>query len=426
MSASKHQPTAGSAPLISRTILLAGLLALAAPALAAPLPLTDAMRLAAGEAPMLAAEAARSQAAREDAVRADALPDPMLMVGVNNLPITGGDAFRLGADMMTMRQIGVTQEWPSRSKRAARRAAAEATVDERVASEAATRLAVQRETALAWLQRWRAETELVLLDEIRSETARGAELIETRLAAGRGGAADALAARAELVALDQRRVAIRTDIATATAELARWLGEQASRPLAAEPAFDQLPLPAAELRAQLAGHAELQLAARRSDQAERAVDVARANTRPDLRFGASYGARSGGASDMLMLEVGVGLPLFRANRQDRDIAARRAESDAAQAEYDDLHRRQRAALERELANWHGLLEQQARLREQRMPLARDRVALALTGYRSGEPLQPWIEAHHEQMATYFDYARIRAELGASWVRLATLLPETAQ
>jgi outer membrane protein, heavy metal efflux system len=426
MSQANPSPTQRSAPSCIACIAWLALAALA-PSMAHSdtLSIADAMRLATREAPLLAAEAARVSAAREDAVRADALPDPTLTLAVDNLPITGNQAWQLGADMMTMRRVGLMQDWPSRAKRDARRALAEANVGERAASETATRLMVQREAALAWLERWQAELELRLLDELRAETERTAELIDARLRAGQGNAADVLGARAELVALDTRRIGAEADIAASRASLARWLDAEAGRALDAEPDFDVLPVAAAVLHAQLDRHAALQLAGSRAEASERAVAVARAERRPDLRFGAAYGARSGGAADMLMLEVGIGLPLFAGNRQDRDVAARRAESDAARADLDDLRRQQRTALERELAQWEGLRRQTEAFRTQLLPLSRDRVALALTGYRSGGPLQAWTSAHHDQTQALLDYARTRAALGASWVRLATLLPESA-
>ena len=45
----------------------------------------------------------------------------MLTVGIDNLPITGRDAFDTRIDDMTMKKIGLRQEIPARAKRKAQR-----------------------------------------------------------------------------------------------------------------------------------------------------------------------------------------------------------------------------------------------------------------------------------------------------------------
>src|SRR5258708_28402005 len=48
-------------------------------------------------------------ASREMAVAAAQLPDPVLKLGVDNLPVNGADRFSLTRDFMTMRRIGFVQ-----------------------------------------------------------------------------------------------------------------------------------------------------------------------------------------------------------------------------------------------------------------------------------------------------------------------------
>ncbi len=44
----------------------------------------------------------------------------MLKAGLDNLPVSGPDKFRPNADFMTMRRIGIEQQWLFREKRQAR------------------------------------------------------------------------------------------------------------------------------------------------------------------------------------------------------------------------------------------------------------------------------------------------------------------
>src|SRR5581483_10717283 len=91
-----------------------------------PLSLAEALRLAQSESRQLAAQEAAVTAAREMSVSAGQMPDPVLRLGVDNLPVTGDDRFSTTADFMTMRRIGVMQEIPREEKRRLRTSAASA------------------------------------------------------------------------------------------------------------------------------------------------------------------------------------------------------------------------------------------------------------------------------------------------------------
>ena len=115
---------------------------------AAPLTLEQALELA-----VQRSEAARSSragvlGATEAARAAGQLPDPMLRAGIENLPVTGADRFSTTRDSMTMKRIGIAQEWVSSDKRAARQAAADAMVGREGISLQAIAAEVRVQTAL--------------------------------------------------------------------------------------------------------------------------------------------------------------------------------------------------------------------------------------------------------------------------------------
>jgi outer membrane protein TolC len=163
----------------------------------------------------------------------------------------------------------------------------------------------------------------------------------------------------------------------------------------------------------------------RVESAAAAVNLARAQTRPDWSVEASYGVRERERSDMLMLEVGVSLPWFSGNRQDRDVLARDAEYRQSLAEQEDERRVLLADLDAAFARWEAL-QRQVTLHEQRLlPLAADRSALALASFRGGNPLQPWLDARVAELEVQRAHAAHLAELGRAWASLAFLLPETS-
>ena len=90
----------------------------------------ETLRLAVERAPSLNARQSQTQAAREEAIRAAALPDPQLTFGLDNWPVTGSQAFDWRAEDMTMKRIGLMQEFPARAKRQARQAVADRAVEQ--------------------------------------------------------------------------------------------------------------------------------------------------------------------------------------------------------------------------------------------------------------------------------------------------------
>src|SRR5262245_30070202 len=97
------------------SLRVATLAAATLPVLASATPLTLDIAL---ELAVQRSEAARSAragvaSATEAARVSGALPDPTLSAGIENLPVTGGDRFSTTADSMTMKRIGISQEWLS-------------------------------------------------------------------------------------------------------------------------------------------------------------------------------------------------------------------------------------------------------------------------------------------------------------------------
>ncbi len=111
--------------LLRVVLLLVGGSSLAAAPDGALLPLDEAIELGLARSYRIASQRAAVGAANEMSARAGALPDPKLRFGIDNLPITDSDRFRYDRESMTMRRIGVMQEFPNAGKRdATRRGAA--------------------------------------------------------------------------------------------------------------------------------------------------------------------------------------------------------------------------------------------------------------------------------------------------------------
>lgn len=425
----ERTPARGAGRPPSWVLLLLALIPPVAPAQAAadasaPVSLPQAVALASARAPMLEARRHALLAAREEAARAGALPDPMFGVGIDNLPASGGDAFDGSAEDMTMRRISLSQQIPSAAKRRAQTALAARETELAEAMSSAELLAVRRASAEAWIELWAAQREYLALQAQREQAGLAQRLARARAASGAGSVAEALAAAAAVLELDERLEAARAGEQAAQAGLARWLGDTAPVASAEAVDFTRLPLAEAALMDGIDRSGALLPASAQVEAAAAAIDAARADKRPDWNVGVAYGLRQGRRSDMLSLEVGIGLPLFARSRQDHGIAAREADYRATLAAREDLRRQQRAQLQADLARWHGLQRQVERYRSALLPLARDRSAAALAAYRAGAPLQPWLDARRDELDAEMAQVRTLGDLGRAWAALAYLLPES--
>jgi outer membrane protein TolC len=388
----------------------------------ATLSLDAAMHQAIDRAPLLDARRAESKSAQQEAARAGALPDPQLTVGIGNLAVQGPGAFTAGGDSMTMRTVGISQALPSRSKRRAERAIGSAQMDLAVSAELATALSIRQQVADAWIGAWGAQREAIMLQSLQQAWEQDVAVAKARLRGGTGSAAEVLAARMQSLDLENRIDDANARKAQARAGLARWLDTPAEQPLAQPPDFAVLPHDQASLLGSLDRQGNLLGWPAREQAAEAALAAARADRYPEWNLGMSYGSRARGLSDMVSLQVGVSLPLFTRNRQDRGISARAAEVDAVRAAHDDARRQQVEAIQSAWARWQSLGQQVRRHRDALLPLANDRVALALAAYRGGGDIQPLLEARRDEIAHHIDYVRMQADYGRAWAALAYLLP----
>jgi len=397
---------------------------------AADLSFDDALRIAAERAPMLQARQSQVTASREESARAAALPDPQLTLGLANWPVTGADAFDFRTDDMTMKQVGLMQEFPARAKRQARQAVADRTVEQAQALSVAERLAVRQAVAQAWIALWAAQREVAALQALQEPTDVAVRAARARLAGGTGSAVDAMATQNAALELENRIDAAEASLEAARASLARWLGEEPAtlRIDGAPPELTTLPAAPATLLASLDRQGPLLPWRSREAVAEARVEAAIAEKRPDWSLGVTYGQRertpeSVSRSDMLMVEFAIDLPLFPRNRQDRGVAARRAELDAVAAEREDARRAQAERVRMTLAEWEGVRRQVVRKETESLPLARDRAKTALAAYAAGGDLQPWLEARRDEIELHVMHARHLGELGRAWAALAYLMPE---
>jgi outer membrane protein TolC len=383
-----------------------------------PLTLTEAQRLAVERSTKLVARQSAGIAAREMAVAAGRLPDPVASLRIENLPVTGEDRFSLTRDFMTMRSIGVMQEITRADKREARSARFEREAEKSGAERAADAAAIRRDTALAWLDRYYADAMSGVIAEQQRAAADEIAATETAFRAGRGSVADVLAARAALIALDDRASDLAQRGNAATIGLARFIGDAATAPLAGRPDIDSLRIDPRTLDADIRHHPQIAVLDRREALAAAEVAVAQTERKPDWTLEVMYSQRGPAYSNMISVGVSVPLPWDRARRQDRDVAAKLALLDEVRAERDDMLRAHAAEVRSTLVMWQSNRERSARYSRELLPVALERTQAVLAAWRGakaslGDVLaarRGEIDVRMQALQLEWDAARAWAEL----------------
>lgn len=404
--------------------IMGSLVALGALAEEPPMPLAEAIALAAEQAPALTARQTSVQSAQHLSDSAGRLPDPELVVGVDNLPINTADAYSFTRDFMTMRKVGVMQSFPNAAKRRLQKARAGAQVEVAAAQWVETQLDVKRRAAEAWVSVFAAELGLRRLRELKPEFELQVVASRAQVTGGRGSSADVVAALGARGELEDRIAEAERDVRQARAELARWVGPAATRPLAEAPSFVVTPEQTQRLLATTHEHGAIQSLTAMAKTARVDVDLARAEKRPDWSAELAFAKRGPDFSNMVSLEFRVGLPLFAKHRQNPVIAAQYERLRGVEAQRDDELREHVAMLQTVIAAWETAQLRAARFERELIPLARERGQLALVAYRAGRsPLKPVLDAFEAEVDVTRTYATVLGDLGRSWAYLNFLKVE---
>ena len=394
------------------------------PLIAAELSLFDAVELAERDSPKLLARLASIESAEASIGPAGQLPDPELVLGVENLPIDGDDRFSLTRDFMTMRKLGVMQSFPGREKRELRsELAASAALRERalLLSEG---LGVKEAVARAWIAVSTAERRVELLESLRVTARAQIDATSAALAAGRATAADGVAAQSARIALEERIEAARADLEIARADLTQWLPEGGTQALSVPPDWLDLGIDPDSLIGKIEHHRELLVFQADARSAAAELALARAQKRPDWSLELIYAQRGPAFSNMLSLQFRVGLPVFARARQAPSIRSKQASLERVEAEREAARRMYVTELRKSLIAWRSAAKRMRLYEQDLLPLADDRAAVALAAYQSGTgDLAATLATLDAAIETRLAYSDLLGTLAQAWASLHFAFPE---
>lgn len=391
-------------------LLLLGTLAQAQPA--ATLTLEHVLFEARAHRQELRAAQSRAEAAEQTPKVVGALPEPMLMGGLDHLPFS-----LMGVDY----SVQLQQDFPLSRIRGHRQRAATHEAEALRARIRTTSLDVEAAALRSFLMLVEAQRMQTVVTDLKKLATEVHSAVQARIAAAQGSLSEAVRAEVEVARLQGELDALEREVAGAWAMTEASMGHStvsATVPLAelrtpteAPPEVAALVATAIEKRPELAQMRALLEAARAN------VDVMGSMYYPMafVRVGAASTMADGPGA---MVMVGLSLPIWR-EKLGAGVAEASAMSTMTEAELGAMQTmvggevgagRQKvlAALARFLAT-----------RDRVVPLARQSVELALNSYVTGQqPLVSVLDAVRAQGEVQMDSVRAEVQLASAWVELS--------
>lgn len=350
------------------------------------LSLAKAERLALRNDPKVAAALARARAFSEQGIADGQLSDPLLKLGLFNLPI---DDFDLRKNPTTQLRLGVVQMFPRGDTRELKNLRAKWLSNaENATAENSARNLLKTIREL-WLETWYQQEAQSVIDENRRLFRQLVDITEGQYAAGRANQQDVLRADLELSRLDDRLLKARKAEAAARGMLTRWVGDPARLQLPPEQPYIPAPADLSGLKVGLPEHPAISIKSAQLEAQERVVDIAREQYSPGWSLGGEYRQRFGdnpdgsGRESMIALMATIDLPLFTARRQDKQLSAAQEKADAIWFTRQDALQQLQSELYWRLADEEELNDRLALYQNQLLKSAQANSEASLQAYQSG-------------------------------------------
>lgn len=261
------------------------------------------------------------EAEKERIPQAKALPDPSLSLGIQN---DGFKRIEIGRMETSWYQLMVTQPLPWPGKRQVRGDIAALGVDGQDAVLRRTRLGLLSDLRRAYVGLLLVRGQLQLLDDQGLFLQKAEATTKVRYEVGQGSQADLLRAQLERTRLQQTRLGLEAEEHSVRAAINRIRVADPDAPIATTNSLRALSAPDMRLDQAWLDQAEkespeLLQATIDLHQAERRLDLAKLDRKPDFAVSAAIMPR-GGLEPMWQVGFSIGLPIFSKQKQQRAVA----------------------------------------------------------------------------------------------------------
>ena len=254
---------------------------------------------------------------RERVPQAGVLPDPSLSLGLQN---DGFKGIQVGKMETSFYSVAFTQPFPWPGKRGLRKEVAALGVELSEAGSRRVRMGLEADVRRGYAALLLIRDQKVLQGQQALFLEQAERLARTRYEVGQGSQVDLLRAQLERTRLRQAALALEAEETTALAFLNRLRQHNAGDPIETRASLKDLPEPALlGPEAVAARSPELAGAWASVKQAERQMDLAKLDRRPDFAVTAGLMPR-GGLDPMWQVGVSISLPIYGRSKQQRAVA----------------------------------------------------------------------------------------------------------
>jgi len=399
------------------------------------LALEDAIDIAIREDPWSAQSIHLQSALLDESVAAGALPDPRITLGAANLPT---DTFDTGQEGMTQATIGLSQRFPRGDSRSLARDKMKELAESQSFQRENRQERVVRSVTYLWLELWKAQESIRLIDSNRGLFEQLADVAEAGYTSAVTGSRqqDIIRASLELTRLDDRLTGLHSQLETAQEELGEWVGTDTFRLRVSE----RIPL---NLLARLIDtppytsdnsavtHSSIRATDQLIDAGSIDVELARQAYKPEWTVSAQYGYRDQAPNgqdraDLFSIGIGFDLPFFTGNRQDRTVSAAIARVEAAKSDRMLQVRRLKAEARAAAARINRLDDRIMLYQQTLLPQIAEQANAALSAYNNDDgDFAEAVRARIAELNAHVDYIQMTAERAKNWATFRYLTAGTS-
>ena len=374
------------------------------------LTLKRAVEIAVENDPWLVSSAHRERATLSSSVVASSLPDPVVNIGLANVPT---DGFAFDQEPMTQLKVGVSQMFPRGDSLAIRSRQLREQAAEHPLMRADRVAKARVQVSNLWLEIYRAQQSVKLIDEDKALFEQLSDIAKANYstAFGRVNQQDIFRAKLELTRLEDRLTKLRALEERATGKLLEWLVRDQNYPSQSGfDAFSRLTLPHALPEIKNMGQNMRTILERRDQQSlamvlnqhplilsieqrirasQTGIDLAKEKYKPQWGVNASYAYRDDtpdgtSRADFLSMGVSFDVPLFTENRQDQEVSAAVSLSEAIKTDKRLVLREMMSYIQSLYAENERLMERQALYELELLEQMQEQAEASLNAYTNDE------------------------------------------
>lgn len=306
------------------------------------LSLDQAVDYALNNEPWLTANKYQQAAVQAQSLAAGTLPDPVLTLGLMNLPT---DGFAFDQEGMTQLKVGVSQMF-SRGDSLELKQQALAQSAQQYPWLRSDRLAQIKTIVIeSWLNAYRAQQSIALIEQDKGLFTQLIDITESSYASsvGKTRQQDIIRAQLELTRLEDKLVLLEQQFESAKKRLSQWLPmSMLTQPVSTKrsdisPLVNFTQLEIQQLMPLLMAHPAIVAIDKTVTAKQTEIEVAKQAYKPQLGVNMGYGYRDDtpmgdSRADLFSVGISIDLPLFTDNRQDQQVNAAIAMAESVKTE----------------------------------------------------------------------------------------------